>query len=816
MPAVITVIVELSGKDKIGKLINMSFHNIKILLITVSLLLLVSGCSSPDEKAAEYLKSGQALLDKGEYKSAILEFRNALQIKKDLVPAWYGWSKAAEKQGRWKQSYKLLNNVVSLDPNHIDARIKRGKIRLAAKLLDKALEESDETLKLAPGNPDVRAFRAAVLFKLGDTDGAIREADRALSLEPGHVDALIVRATERLLAGNAEAAITYLDKGIASHERNVALQLIKIKALSSLDAGDKAADVFERLIELYPENIAFRRAFAQFYVSNKQIDKAEAVLRQIVVDFPADLDKKLSLVKFLLANYGLDKAVTELDKYISENPDEYKYQFALAEIYISQKQQERAKEVLNKVVAKDAEGANGIAAKSRLAALALSAGEKNEALLLIEDVLALEPKNSSALLIKATMQLTDRKIEDAIATLRTVLKNDSGSVNALALLAKAHLSNKSPQLAKENYQRAIKIDPVNQKIVLEYARLLIKGREADQAGELLQKFIDRVPNSVAALQMMAQVKLSQRDWATAQQIAERLRDLDSKALSDQILGVVYQGRQQYDQSIEAFKRAHDASPLAVQPIVSLVRTYVRAGKQDDAERFLQSVLNIHPENLFAHILMGQLHLLAKDTESAEGSFAQAISLNPNNDIGYRAMANVLLTQKKPVKALEVINEGLGVIPDNLSLSLAKAGILEQEGEYDQAIEVYEKILKKNPNIDLAANNLASLLTDHRKDKRSLETALKYAKRFEKSKMPYFKDTLGWVHYQLGNAKDATPLLKSAADALPTLSIFHYHVGKSLLAEGDKAGAKEALTRAISLSDQSFIELDDAKQALDGL
>ncbi len=214
--------------------------------------------------------------------------------------------------------------------------------------------------------------------------------------------------------------------------------------------------------------------------------------------------------------------------------------------------------------------------------------------------------------------------------------------------------------------------------------------------------------------------------------------------------------------------------------------------------------------------MGQLHLLVKDTESAEGSFAQAISLNPNNDIGYRAMANVLLTQKKPVKALEVINKGLGIIPDNLSLSLAKAGILEQEGEYDQAIEVYEKILKKNPNIDLAANNLASLLTDHRTDKESLETALKYAKRFEKSKMPYFKDTLGWVHYQLGNTKDATPLLKSAADALPTMSIFHYHVGKSLLAEGDKEGAKEALTRAISLSDQSFIELDDAKQALDGL
>jgi hypothetical protein len=47
-------------------------------------------------------------------------------------------------------------------------------------------------------------------------------------------------------------------------------------------------------------------------------------------------------------------------------------------------------------------------------------------------------------------------------------------------------------------------------------------------------------------------------------------------------------------------------------------------------------------------------------------------------------------------------------------------------ETESAIAVYEELVKKNPRYDPAANNLASLLTDHRTDKQSLEQAVKLA------------------------------------------------------------------------------------------
>jgi tetratricopeptide (TPR) repeat protein len=85
------------------------------------LALLLTGlvaCSTPDEKAASYYQKGSSLLEKGEFEKAKLEFRNALQIRKNMVNAWYGLAQVAEKQGDWQGLFELLRKVLELDPKH--------------------------------------------------------------------------------------------------------------------------------------------------------------------------------------------------------------------------------------------------------------------------------------------------------------------------------------------------------------------------------------------------------------------------------------------------------------------------------------------------------------------------------------------------------------------------------------------------------------------------------------------------------------------------------------------------------------------------
>src|SRR5262249_45392577 len=151
---------------------------------------------------------------------------------------------------------------------------------------------------------------------------------------------------------------------------------------------------------------------------------------------------------------------------------------------------------------------------------------------------------------------------------------------------------------------------------------------------------------------------------------------------------------------------------------------------------------------------------------AERSFRTAITKKPDDAAGYRALADLLVRERKNDAAMEVTREGLKRQPGNFALQLLQAGLLEGKKDYDGAIAQYETMLKEAPSSLIAANNLASLLADHRTDKASLDRADALAAMLKNSQLPQFKDTLGWIRYQRQDYRAALPLLEDAAKALP--------------------------------------------------
>ena len=130
------------------------------------------------------------------------------------------------------------------------------------------------------------------------------------------------------------------------------------------------------------------------------------------------------------------------------------------------------------------------------------------------------------------------------------------------------------------------------------------------------------------------------------------------------------------------------------------------------------------------------------------------------------------------------------------------------------MDLVQKMLKEQPNADVLANNLAALLTEHRTDQASWERAYELAQRFDRSDVPYFKDTLGWASYKVGKHQQATSLLRSAADQLPNVPVVRYHLGMNYLALADKEAARRELTRALEVADKiPFAQAEEARATL---
>ena len=157
-------------------------------------------------------------------------------------------------------------------------------------------------------------------------------------------------------------------------------------------------------------------------------------------------------------------------------------------------------------------------------------------------------------------------------------------------------------------------------------------------------------------------------------------------------------------------------------------------------------------------------------------------------------------------------------PEDFSLRLARASLMEQRGKSDEAIKMYEQLLKERPNAQVVINNLASLLAETRTTEADFKRAYELAQGLRASTVPQFKDTVGWASYRVGRYAEAAGPLRDAAQAMPGLPVTQFHLGMNLLAQGNKEGARKALQQALDLAAKGapFAQVDDAKKALAGI
>ncbi len=779
------------------------------LLIALCLTVIVSGCSSPEEKAEKYYQKGMELLDKDPDK-AKLEFQNALQLKKSMPKAMYALGLIAERKGDFKATYGLMNEVIEKDPKNVDALVKTGQILLAAGKIDLALDRSNKALEVDKNNVSALNLRAAIQLKLNDTKGALEYANLALSKDPNNQDAYILLATERLSAKDNIKALEYLDKAVSKDEKNLAVQLIRIKVLEDLSKVAEADQSFQKMIKLFPDKAIARKSYAQFLLKYNRQPEAEQQIRAIVEISP-ELQSKLDVVRFVIATKGPEAGRLELENYVKKEPENYELAFALVNLYQVQKMPQLEAKLLDQIKQKAGDTADGYKAQSMIAYKLIQAGKKEEASKLLNAILDADKSNGQALTLRAGLALEAKNYDAAIIDLRTVTRDSPTAYNALIMLASAHENSGSPELAEEHYLKAFETSKFSPTYGIPYAQFLMRRKQPDRAEKVFEDMLATNPDNAVVVGSLARAKIARGDYAGAQALADKAKKLnENNPLADQIQGAISTGQNDLDSALNSFKRAHEAAPNETQPIVAIVRTYMRSGKTKEAIAFIDTVLKDNPNNADAQLIKGQILLGAGNMQGAQQVFSNVILANPKNPAGYQQLALAQQRGNQPAEAEKTIQNGLTAIPKDFGLMLTQAGLYEAANRMEDAIKVYEDLLKERPGVEIVNNNLASLLLDYRSDQASFTRAHTLAKDLKNSTTPQFLDTFGWASYKIGEFGAAEKALKSAVEKSPEIAVFQYHLAKIYIARNDTASAKQALQKSIKLAEnQQFPQKDDA-------
>ena len=764
----------------------------------------LAGCDSADERAQKYYEHGVELLDQGDPVKASLEFRNALKLKKEYVPALFSLGQAEQRQGHIDRAGQLYYSVTQLAPDHVEARIALANILLFAGKLDDAQKYVDEAYALAASDARVLALKAAISLKLNNRGDAVRFANDALKADPNNLDALMVLAAERILASDPNAALALLDKAPEADSNNVGLQMFKMKVLDSLGNEGGVEEVFKQLVEQHPKEASLHYGLARWYAAKGRIADAEAVLRQYADDNPDDTQAALNLVAFVKEHKGNDAARQELKTLINKGGSgAFDFQQALAGISYEEGNYSEAVSLMQQLIEKADNTADRSRARVQLARMMAGQQDFAKAEELATSVLKDDSKNVDALAVRASIRMLGGRTSDAIDDLLAALNEAPQSSPILMLLAEAYERNGATDLAEEQLAKAFQIEKSQPRVGLPYAQFLLRYGKVDQAERVLTDTRAAAPNNTDVLKLLAQVKLSKRDWLGAQEIADTLQKLNGngdKITADQILAASLGGQQKYDEAINILQGLVDSGDNAA-AMGDLVRAYMQAGQLDKAENFLNSTLQSNPQNVQALVLLASVQAANKQLDQAEATLKQAVAADASGMAGNRALAEFYVSTGRFADAEAAVRAALSHQGNDAPAHLLLAMILERSGQFEKAIAEYESLFAGDPRSAVVANNLASLLSEHRSDQASLDRAYEVAARFQQTEIPQYQDTLGWIYYLKGDYAKAVTLLKSAADKLTKVEAVQYHLGMAYKALGEKELAMASLASALALAQE---------------
>jgi len=788
------------------------------LLIAGIALLTLAACDNAEERAQGHYQRGMELLEAGEDRKAMLEFKNSLQLDEDAIQPRLEFARLLLKYGERGIVPNFLK-VLESDPDHLESRVKIARHQIAVGD-DGASEHLKVAARVAPDSIEVRSLQAAFEQKMGDSQKAATMAEALLKEDPGNVIAANIMVTHMNEAQDYAGANMLLDEALAANPEALELHVSKLKALEGQNDQAAIGEQLARMAGIFPENADILRGQVQWFLNQGEPENAISKQRDVARIFPETPGHALNLVALLLQFEGADAANAELERLSSGDQHSILFGRAHADFEFQQNNAPAAIARLETLAQTDLPANERNDVRAQLANFLRATGEADQAQELAQAIIKEDSEHVEALRLRSLYAIDNDKPHEAIGDLRVALSKKAQDPATLMLLALAHERNGSLGLAQERLALAVQASGAGVKESLAYADFLARQGKHSIAISVLDDALDKKGERPELLAGLGQVNLSMSDWNGASGVVKRLIALDNpqaSTVAQDLQVAILNGERKFDQSIGVLREMWDVAGERSSAMENLVRNLVQTGQTDEAAKFLEGILENDPDSLRANLLRGALHAFEGQADQAEAIYRQIIEQHPNVESGYGALSALLMSQARLEEADEVTRAGIENAANTERLLFVRAGRLEQNGEFEAAIAIYDQLYSANKISDVLANNLASLLSEYREDEESLERAYNISKRLRASEQPAFQDTYGWVLYKRGEFELALPPLKAAADGVRTNAVVQYHLGMVYDKLGQKEEAIPQMELALKLGENQILpQLENARAVLERL
>ena len=371
------------------------------LFLTLALVLIGCGGSSPKEDAAKEVGKGDSFFNSGFYREALTHYQKSLDYDFDNARTHLAIGKCQERLGLVTQALESYDKAIRNDPNLAEAYRGKAFIYLRERQISKA-EELAEEIRTRAGLEGLAHYLDGEIAVAGnDKQKAIASFREALSREPSLKEA--AQSLARLLqeTGEPQDAIEVLSQFVERDSSDITVIGQLAELYEQQGESTKAIEILSKFAKQQPQNARVRARLAQSYLKEEMYDDAERELKEAIALDPNDPMGLFVSGKLALRRGDLERALTDLESASNRFPEEQTFRQAFRQAQVAAgKIRDRVKIALERI---RTEGES----QQTLLALAdayLCQGEPDRALLEIRKIFSLDPENMEARILEILSQ----------------------------------------------------------------------------------------------------------------------------------------------------------------------------------------------------------------------------------------------------------------------------------------------------------------------------------------------------------------------------------------------------------------------------
>ncbi|WP_447599968.1 tetratricopeptide repeat protein [Nitrospira sp. Nam80] len=661
----------------------------------------------------------------------------------------------------------------------------RDFIRFDKRLLismDKLITRLVETIenRISPGDIKDKSIIYAIggTFRQdGDQDhyhflesvipGAIRESIEqakilGITLRQGMTDTHSEIASDALIDGTFKITQEHMIVNCVITEREGAVFKTEVHGLKN-DLDGTLKKVSRRLIEVIRGRVSYSGKW-----------KEESLLLASV-----EPEKYRDKAAQYVQQGDYYSAILMYRKALEIRPDDMESLNGLASTYLSIADFNEASDLYNRVVVLSPSNANAYYGLG-IAYANLAAYEK--AISVFQKLREVAPSDHS-MEFKANKALGDvysaiGEHDSAISSYRQAESQQPGDTNITSRLAEAYYArgigkkdNAELDAALQDFETSIKMEP-NADTYIAMAQVYTDKNDIASTEQALKSALHLAPRKEEVYLELEYIYRDKSKGPFIDLLQQAIEAAPDYYLPYVTIGVIWLSNGEFQNAIAALQKAVALNRRDQRALDALSGAYASIGDLDQAITTSSLSTEIEPTD-FRYTYLADLFRAKYDYVSAEGYVRKAIKMNDRSDEAYRSWSAIYSDQGDYSRSIEIIENGLSVIPNSVKLYAQLAEVYRLRKQLDQGISIIKKALrisneKRYPGDIISHLYLikgtieldeAQLQSDRRKYEAAIESAkqsLKYSKYFQEDAFSLITK----AYAKIGRPLDAATLLES--------------------------------------------------------